>query len=331
MKIAVLLFLLLLCCIHLDAQQTANQTTYLFSALSFNPAYAGNKDFLSSNFVHRSQWLGWSSASSKAPSSQIATVHAPLGNRVGVGLSLQNNRAGVRKLTQADFSYAYKIQLPVGRLSAGLQVGLLNWRADWTSLTFEDGIENDPAFAETNPNITRTNFGAGIYYEADKYYAGLSFPRLLSVDISSANVQNVDGNAQLYRQLYFMAGGIIPVFSEEAIFKPSILIRKVGNLGEGKPQDNSAATPTSIDLDVSILLLKTFWLGLSYRMTLEESAGNDSIDVWAVFYLNKGVRLGIGYDFSLASIKNYNNGSLELLVGYDLNDKVSNVQSPRYF
>lgn len=327
---AVHLLFLFLCFSPLNAQQTSNQTTYLFSALSFNPAYAGSKEYLSTNFVHRSQWLNWSNNDSKAPSSQLMTLHAPVGDRVGVGLNLQREVAGVRKLTQANLAYAYKIKLPVGVLSAGLQGGVVNWRANWGDLTFEDGIENDPAFSAVNPSFTRTNFGAGIYFEAEKYYAGLSFPRLLDLDISSTS-QDVTTTAQLYRQLYFMAGGIIPILSNSAIFKPSILIRKVGTLGKGQPQSDNIATPTSIDLDASILFAEKFWLGLSYRMTLEGSAGNDSIDVWAAFYLNRGVRLGFGYDFSVSPLRDYNSGSLEILLGYDLNYKVDTVVNPRYF
>ncbi len=339
MKLAITT-LLLLCCYYItQAQQEPNITTYLFNALSFNPAYAGSKGYLSSNLLHRSQWIGWTDNNSKPPTHQILTLHSPIGNskRVGVGLNLQNYRAGVTNTTSINLAYAYRISLPIGVLSAGLQSGIVAWSGNWSKLTFQDGIQADPAFVGGNLNNTFTNFGAGVYLEAKKYYIGVSYPRLLHLDISSNEdyIANPDVYARLYRQMYLMAGGVIPIFSEQMIFKPSLLLRKVGTLGKGNPQRPSVATPTSMDLDISLFFLQTFWIGTSYRTTLESTFGNstsdDSMNVWAAFYLNKGVKLGMGYDFSLTALKNFNSGSLEIMIGYDFNYTISNVQSPRYF
>ncbi len=339
MKLAVTALLFIYCYNITQAQQEPNITTYLFNALSFNPAYAGSKGYLSSNLLHRSQWIGWNDSNSKPPTNQILTLHSPIGKskRVGMGLNLQNYQAGVTNTTSINLAYAYRIPLPIGVLSAGLQSGIVAWNGNWNKLTFQDGIQNDPAFLEGNLSNTFTNFGAGVYLEAQKYYVGLSYPRLLHLDISSSEdyIANPNVYAQLYRQMYIMAGGVIPIFSEQMIFKPSLLLRKVGTLGKGNPQRPSVATPTSIDLDVSLFFLQAFWIGTSYRTTLESTFGNatshDSMNVWAAFYLNKGVRLGLGYDFSLTALKNFNSGSLEIMVGYDFNYNISNVQSPRYF
>jgi len=315
-----------------QAQQDPTITTYMFNGLAFNPAYAGSQGYLSSNFVNRNQWLGWSDRESTAPRTQILSLHAPVQERIGLGFHLSNDVIGATRSTNLSFAYAYRITLPVGVASIGLQGSLYSWRADWSEVTLKDGSELDPAFNSMQESKVLPNFGIGAYFRADNYYAGIAMPRLLQLDLTTANEYSDAAftNAQLYRQFYFTAGGILPIFSDDLVFKPSLLFRKVGSLGKSDIQTTKVAAPASLDLDASLLFLQTLWIGTSYRWALGNSS-HDSLDFWAAFYLQNGLRLGLAYDISLTPIRQSSSGSLELMVGYDFNFKVSNVQSPRYF
>lgn len=321
-----------------QAQQDPNITNYLFNGLGFNPAFAGKTDYLSATFIYRSQWWGWSEDFSELPTTTIINVQAPVQKRVGLGLSLMRDRIGVTTNTSANFAFAYKIDInKTTRLSASLQVGLVSWNANWNQLTFRDRQADDPVF--NNGNISRTlpNFGAGLYFETKHYYIGFSLPRMVNFDLREVGEYESDllASSQLYRHVYFTAGGNVPILSQDIVYKPSILFRRVGTFGRAKQLTDSPSTPTALDIGNSILLLEKLWLGLVYRTSLEGAfssrSSHDSVDFWAAWYTGTGLRIGVGYDIPINSIRQYASGSMEIMVGYDFNYKVSKVPNPRYF
>ncbi|NJL75663.1 MAG: type IX secretion system membrane protein PorP/SprF [Saprospiraceae bacterium] len=330
------------CCLLLAtklvvAQQDPSLTTYRFNSLHFNPAYAGSQGYLTMNLTNRNQWLGWSDKDSKAPITQALSAHSPLNTRVGLGITLMNDRIGVSGFTSLNLAYTYRISLREwGTLSAGLQGGFFNWRSDWNKLSFQDEITFDPAFNEGRFRQILPNIGAGIYFQSDKYYVGLAAPRLIHHDVGTVDVNtNVGSYSRLYRHTYFMAGGIFPILSEAIVFRPALLVRKVGNFGKAKRPTFQTSSPTAIDVEMSLFFLETLWLGINYRTALEgtlgSSSSHDSIDFWAAYYLKNGFRLGFAYDISLTPIQQYSGGSLEIMLGYDFNYKVGKIKSPRYF
>jgi type IX secretion system PorP/SprF family membrane protein len=315
----------------LHAQQDPSITTYLFNTLAINPAYAGSQDFLSINFLNRNQWLGWTDSNGRAPSTQIVSAHSPFTDRVGLGLHLSHDVIGATSMTNLNTSYAYRIEFPFGTVSAGLQLGLINWSADWSRLNLRDNVSVDPAFNQLRESRFIPNIGAGVYFQNKYGFAGFSVPRLLTTALSKDNA-NTLATATLYRHFYFTAGGIIPLLSDDVVFKPAVLVRRVSGVSTTVDQ---VSAPTSVDLDASIFLLQTLWLGTSYRWSPEGLFGNtsshDSIDFWGAFYLQNGFSVGLAYDVGLTPIRRYSNGSLEIMIGYDFNMRMGNVRSPRYY
>ena len=112
----------------LIAQQDAMFTKYMFNTLVYNPAYAGSYEYLSINALHRGQWWGIDGA----PTTQSLSVHTPVSERVGLGLSLVNDKIGPTGSTQINAVYAYRIPIGPGKLSIGLQAGVFQRRADWS-------------------------------------------------------------------------------------------------------------------------------------------------------------------------------------------------------
>lgn len=131
------------------AQQDAMFTKYMFNTLVYNPAYAGSHDHLSINALHRGQWWGIDGA----PTTQTLSVHSPVSDRVGIGLSLINDKIGPTGSTQVNAIYAYRIPLGAGKLSIGLQAGVFQWRADWSQLNLIRKVRI--------PLIERCNLPAG--------------------------------------------------------------------------------------------------------------------------------------------------------------------------
>ena len=327
-------------------------TKYMFNSLVFNPAYAGSREYLSINALHRAQWVGWNDtgnglndgSNGGAPVTQTFTMHGPANKRVGLGMSLTNDAVGVHRSTSVNLAYAYRIDFGTGTLSLGLQGGARYWRAEWSKLQFRDPRELDGAFGDSDPQLWIPTFGGGIYYYSDHFYIGGSVPNLLQFDLRSDVLpEQFRDIARLYRHYYFTVGGAVPLDGYgDFVFKPSLLIRSVGlfeDFNNDNPARQKIGAPNAFDLDVSVLMYKTLWLGAAFRSSFEAFKDNtdaarsshDSADVWMSLILPKGIRLGAAYDFPLNAIGNYTVGSFELMVGYDFNYELKKIQTPRYF
>ena len=317
---------------NIHAQQDAMFTKYMFNSLNFNPGYAGSKEYLSMVALYRDQWLGLEGA----PTTQTLSVHTPFKERVGFGLNISNDKIGVTGSTVGSLSYAYRIPFGKGKLSLGLQASFMNYRTDFGELNYKDPRSNDLSFRD-DVNLWAPNFGAGVYYYSDKFYVGFSVPHLVKTDLNDASESNTRW-AQLYRHYYFTTGMAIPIRGESLIFKPSLLIKSVGLFGDftsSSSNQKPIGAPTEFDLDLSLLFYQSLWVGASFRSSFEAFIGKtstvDSADLWAMIYLNKGVRVGLAYDFTLTELRNYNKGSFEIMLGYDFYFKNNHIVTPRYF
>jgi len=315
----------------LTAQQDAMFTKYMFNQLSYNPAYAGSYEFMSINAVYRNQWWAFEGA----PESQTFTIHAPIANnKIGIGLSIINDKIGPTGSTTMNLAYAYHIPIGAGKLSVALQGGVMNYRADFNKLDVREF--NDVAFDEMQPNKWLPNFGGGLYYYSKYFYVGASVPHILNNDLRGlADGEEPIKWAMQYRHYYFMAGGMVPI-SPAMKFKPSLLIKNVGLFGEFSNQDNLnyIGAPTEYDFDASVLFYDTFWVGASIRGAFEAFNGKssmDSGDIWAAYYLKNGLRVGLSYDYTLTILQVYAQGSFDVMLGYDFSYKEKKIVTPRYF
>ena len=261
-------------------QQDAMYTQYMFNSLVYNPAYAGSNGHMAITLLHRSQW--WNVPG--APSSQTFTVHSPLTNeRVGLGLSVSHDVIGPTSSIDANISYSYHIPIGKAKLSIGLQGGAMNYRTDLSKLDIDD-IQDD-AFSENDINYWLPNFGAGLYFYTEKFYLGVSSPRLIQYDLRKENL-NTSIWAKQYRHFYLASGLALPLNGQSLVFKPSILVKSVGLLSSFNKDEafQNIGAPTEIDIDLSMMFYQTLWIGVSFRTAIEafidDSSSYDSADIW---------------------------------------------------
>jgi hypothetical protein len=85
---------------------------------------------------------------------------------------------------------------------------------------------------------------------------------------------------------------------------------------------NRVAAPTEFNIDLAFLLMRRFWIGVSFRSSVESVAGlgssYDSVDFWLGMRLKNGIRFGLAYDYTLTSLQGPGMGSYEVMLGYDL-------------
>jgi len=324
-----LLLIMLLFSVSTFAQQQSMFTKYMFNTLAFNPAYAGSRGALSGSLLYRNQWMGLEGA----PVTQTLGIHSPIKPRVSVGLIIVNDKIGPTSSTGVNAIYAYGMEFGKGKLSVGFQAGALNWRADWDKLRYRDPQTIDDAFSGGNESKWFPNFGAGIYYYSDHFYTGFATPGLLETKLNTGS--SYDLSAKLYRHYYYSIGGAIPISGDMIVFKPSALIKGVNIFSSGTKTANKVSAPIEFDVDFGFLFYKTFWIGTSFRSSVEKftnkSSSYDSADVWTSFQMRNGLRIGAAYDYSLTKIQTVSKGSVELMLGYDFNYQDAALVHVRYF
>ena len=214
-----LLILILLGTFSSKAQQDPQYTQYMYNTQVVNPAYAGNREALSFGLLYRTQWVNFGDG---APNTGTFTVNSPVGNNMGLGLSVVNDRIGPSVETNFNIDYSYSINTSeTGKVSFGLKAGLDILDVDFSKLNIYD--PNDPYFQDNNiDNKLQPQIGAGIYYNTEKFYAGLSVPNFLTTqhfDKSSIASTSVETTAA-ERMHYFLIAGYVFDLSENLKCNP---------------------------------------------------------------------------------------------------------------
>jgi type IX secretion system PorP/SprF family membrane protein len=284
-------------------QQDPQYTQYMYNMHIINPAYAGSKETLSIGVLGRIQWVNIEGA----PKTYTLSAHAPFGKNVGLGISVIADKIGPVKEQNiyADFSYTLKTS-EEGNLAFGLKGGFTLHNLDALSLTTID--------PETQSNLdlqnkTLPNIGAGVFYYTHKFYAGLSLPNILE----TKHFENKNGIIEASENAhYFLTGGYVFDLSENLKFKPSTMVKA------------TSGTPLSVDLSANFLLNDKLELGASYRL-------GDAISALINFSVTKDFRVGYAYDYTTSNLGNFNSGSHEVFLLWDLDFSRDNVVSPRFF
>ena len=190
--------LTLLCGMSTFGQQIPQFTQYMFNTISINPAYAGSRETLSLVGLHRSQWIGLDGG----PSTQTFSIHSPMKNeKVGLGLSFINDQLGFENFSYIYGDFSYTIQVgEKTKLAFGLKAGFTSYSIDQE---LRDAEPNDPAIYGIE-NRWSPNIGAGAYLHANRWYFGLSTPRILNSKFSGS-----EDYEALEKVGYYVTGGIV--------------------------------------------------------------------------------------------------------------------------
>jgi len=301
----------------LKGQQEERYTQFMLNKLSLNPGYAGSSGGIVLSSLVRSQWIGIEGA----PETQILSFSMPLWNdNLGLGANLSRQTIGVSSNYSLETSYAYRIRAPRGYVHLGIQASARFLRTDFSRLQGTQPVETDQAVPANVQSKLVPNFGAGLYYDADNFYFGISAPRLLKSNIDLSDDQGVISREVLH--LYLMAGFVIPMGSNIAL-QPQGLIRIV------------ESSPLELDINMSLLFMEKFSVGVSYRPGGERSGGiGESMAFLLSAQVSEKWIFGMSYDYTLSSLKNYSDGTVEGVLRFMLSGNAGrgrNVDSPRDF
>ncbi|MEP2059070.1 MAG: type IX secretion system membrane protein PorP/SprF [Maribacter litoralis] len=293
------------------AQQDAQYTQYMYNTVAVNPAYAGSRGVLSIAALHRSQWVGLDGA----PTTQTLNVHSPISGRVGLGLSMVNDEIGNGTNQDTYFDAVFSYTVPTseeGKLSFGLKVGGHFMNIDFNRLRNYD--PSNAAIGQTNiDNKFSPNFGAGVYYHTEQFYAGLSVPNFLETEHFDSGGNSNSYIAQERMNWYLITGYVFDI-NPDLKLKPALLFKAV----EG--------APLQADLSATVLLDDMFSLGAAYRWDAAMSA-------LVGFQLNEKLMLGLAYDREITELgsTSFNDGSFEIFLRFEFLTRYKNILAPRFF
>ena len=310
-KIAALLSIIILS-FQSSAQQDSQFTQYMYNMSVINPAYAtAEEGILKLGGLYRTQWVGLEGA----PKTGSFFAHTPINDKIEMGISFTNDNIGDvvnENNIFADFAYV----LPVGiesKISFGVKAGVTLFDTNFNGFQLQSGgASTDQAFDE---NMSRAfpNLGIGTFFFTDTYYLGFSAPNMLSTKhlenengIKATGVQNVH---------YFLTGGYVFDIIGNVKLKPAFMARGV------------KGAPLAIDITANVLVNEKLEVGLGYRL-------DDAVSALVNFRITPELRVGYAYDYTTTNLGDYNSGSHEILILFDVDlfgFKSGYDRSPRFF
>jgi type IX secretion system PorP/SprF family membrane protein len=289
------------------SQQQATFSQYMFNGLAINPAYAGSHEVLDATALFRFQSVGVPGA----PNTQTFSAHSPLLNEnIALGMLLVHDKIGVIDQLGFNIIYAYRLHLSADNrnpkiLSFGIQGGFSSYSARYSDLSVYN--VNDPVFTQ-DIKESRPNFGFGIYYYTNVFYAGFSIPQLIN------NVFDRGKNFETIVQPnpFILSSGYVFTVTRFMKFKPNCLVKFVS----GKPVE--------IDINGNVSFDDVLWVGASYKI-------NTNLDLLTEIQVTNQIRIGYCYSVTTSSIRQVDLGSHEFMVNYKFRYPSSGVLTPRHF
>jgi type IX secretion system PorP/SprF family membrane protein len=190
---------------------------------------------------------------------------------------------------------SYRIEGDNSNLAFGIQLGAMNNRTDFNKLNITN--PGDPVFA-TNLNALTANFGTGIFFNTDKFYAGISAPNLIRTKLRKVDVALAEYDVKQNMHMYLNAGYLITV-NDNFILKPSFLVRGVMGI------------PLNYDVNANLFFRDLMSAGVSYR-------SNSALVGLLDFRLVPTLRLGYAYDYNLGRLNNFSKGTHEIILRYHI-------------
>lgn len=289
------------------SQQDFQYTQYMYNTVSINPAYAGNRGMLSFNGIYRNQWVGLEGA----PESLTFSANTPIGHInhsiVGLGLTFFNDKVGPSTESNIVVDFSYTILLGEHtNLSFGLKGGLNMLDVDFSKLNPQSPTDPD---LNAIDNRASPVVGTGFYLHSnDRWYLGLSSPNLLS----TKHYDDYTASTAIEKTHVYFIGGYVFDLNPDLKFKPSFLTKAV------------VGAPVALDVSANFLFNEKLTLGAAYRF-------DAAVSGLVGLQVNDQLMLGYAYDYDTTELGNYNSGSHEIFLRFELGTKVRRAVNPRFF
>ena len=304
MKKILILILGVLSVVSVSAQQDPQFSQNMFNKLANNPGFAGSRGLIATSVLHRSQWMGFGEDGGAAASTQNFSIDAELPfMHGGVGLNIVKDKIAQFSNLGLQVSYAYRTELGIGQIGMGMSIGMFQ---SGTNGGFNPAVEGDPVIPTGDVKGSALDLGAGVYYNTQDVYIGIS-----SAHLTEPTIEWSDGQDYNMERHYFLIAGYTHDLNPMLLLHPSIYLKSDG-------------ATSQLDINTSLIYNNKMWGGVSYRL-------DEGLVFLTGLNVNEKLKLGLAYDVVLNQI---GNNSIEVMLGYNFkvnyNKAISKYKNPRF-
>lgn len=268
-----------------SAQLSPFQSMYFQNKYIYNPATAGLEKGLNLNVGYRHQWSSFPGA----PKTGYLTAEYKPSDKVGLGVNVIDDQAGLLRQTRVMGTYAYHLKLKdeSQQLSFGLSLGFDDSRVSYNGINGDISDAELDRFNQLKPYL---DADFGMAYTSNNLYIGAALPNMKSTFFES-DEQRLDADRLLFVS---MISYKIPVGDDKAFkLEPLAGYRIV----KGHSDLIDAGLNFSMDR-----------YGLFFQ---------------SIYHSNKSLALGLGFDqqkyafnfcytIEMGQLRSYTNGAFEL-------------------
>lgn len=284
----------------LKGQQQSVYTNYLLNNYAYNPAVAGAKPYTQANIYYRDQWTGFEGA----PKTYLLSLYGPVKKAKGVALGgmVVSDKAGLITTNTGYLTFAYHVKVSKKlKFGLGLSGGMKQYTVRLYDVrAYDKGDQYLEGSSTLNANVFDAN--AGLYFYGERFFLGLSSMNMLNNKITWK-----DPKGKLVPHYYGVIGYNIKLNKDFAL-QPSVMFKYLPipkNPGLGK-----RAEIGQLDYTMKLSFKNMIWIGGNYRT-------DDAVSCMLGVTVIKKLNIAYAYDYSLSSIKKYNQGSHEICLNYN--------------
>lgn len=295
------------CTVIAQAQFNPNFRQNRFNALLLNPAQAGANEYSEVTLLGTQSWVQFDGA----PRSLTASGNFNLKHNLGFGVTGHIDQLGPTRSSRLTGDMAYHLKLNESwKASIGLRAMISSIYVDLPSLTTT--VADDPYMSQALVSGTLFDVGFGGLVYSDKYYFGVSMPRLAQIKF-----MNVDMQQYVDRRGFIAYGGASFDIADRMEFRPSLVGRYI------------TSYPFLLDVNAMFTYDEKYDFGINYQLL--NSVG-------LVLGYNLGDQLSMGYAYSIptTTINRVSFQSHEIVLKFRILNQGGGAssgrsQSPRFF
>ena len=284
------------------AQQEYSFTNYFEVNSFYNPAATGASDVHGVTGLFRRQWVGFEGT----PLTGGVVYDTRLDKyRMGLGGYVFTDRVGATFMTNVAVNYSYSLKLNDDlQLAFGLDGGVDIYSTDYDRLVY---WQDDQMFDNQRAVHTVPRAGVGTHFYGENFYVGISVPRLLNFNNTSALSISADNLPSVVSNYYVTAGYTFDAGDQFKI-QTNLLGKYTKNV---IPQG---------DINVMCTYQDMIGLGVGYK-----SLGFAT--TYIQYQYEDVVKIGYAFDFSLTEMARYSTGTHEIMIQYILPKKQNKAKS----
>lgn len=277
-----------------NTQERYVYTQYHLNPVLINPGATGLDNMHGFIFNYRNKWAGFEGS----PRTLTFSYDGPLSERVGLGALVLRDRFASLETLKGQLSYAYKIKADNYSVGAGITTEYLQYELSGDALSNPFTDTGDPQLLERLEGAKYLGVAFGIYAILnDQASFGLSLPGLVRTRLDDGT--DIDNDEGLHFILHGAYKYKVPNYNFSV--EPSIYINQLRKI------------PFHIDANLLMHFLdEELTGGLSYTIGADNRFGfllGTKLNDFNFYY---------SYDFSFQEFQQYNNGSHELTIAFNL-------------